>query len=86
MALRKLVEEARRRAERPDRVRQAKDAAYRFMAAMAGNEQGFEEAARSLFSGDRKGFEARIGAWPKDIRAHLVKLVQGAFEAGPGET
>jgi hypothetical protein len=86
VALRKLVEQARRSAERPDRVRQAKDAAYRFMAAIAGNEQGFEEAARSLFSGDQKGFEARIEAWPQDIRAHLVKLAQGTFEAGPGET
>ena len=44
--IRKLVEEARRVNEGRDRVRRAQEAAYRFMSATAGNQPGFEEAAR----------------------------------------
>src|SRR5882724_9616001 len=51
VALRKLVDQARRANEDSDRVRQAQEAAYRFMSAMAGNRPGFEEAARALFAG-----------------------------------
>src|SRR5277367_707131 len=51
VALRKLVEEARRSHEASDRLRQAQEAAYRFLSAMAGNEPGFEEATRALFAG-----------------------------------
>src|SRR5271157_6443520 len=38
VALRKLVEEARRTSAPRDRIRQAQEAAYRFLSAMAGNE------------------------------------------------
>src|ERR1700753_429358 len=43
VALRKLVDEARRVYAGRDRVRRSQDAAYRFISAMAGNERGFEE-------------------------------------------
>ena len=42
VALRKLVEDARKRYAGRDRIRQAQESAYRFMSAMAGNEPGFE--------------------------------------------
>ena len=54
MALRKLVEEARRASGDKDRIRAARDAAYHFMSAMAGNRPGFEEASRALFADDRR--------------------------------
>src|SRR4029079_13633389 len=54
VALRKLVEEARRSNEAKDRLRQAQEALYRFMSTVAGDEAGFEEASRALFAGDRK--------------------------------
>ncbi len=79
VALRKLVEEARRGNESRDRVRQAREALYRFMSALAGNEVGFEEASRALFAGDRKLFMALIRLWPKDLRAHAEKLSDAAF-------
>src|SRR5262249_19801287 len=44
VALRKLVEEARRANEAKDRARRARESAYRFMAAIAGNFTDFEEA------------------------------------------
>jgi uncharacterized protein len=81
VALRKLVEEARRVHAAKDRVRAAQEAAYRFMSALAGNEPGFEEALRALFAGKRECFEERIVAWPVDVRDHARKLAAGAFPA-----
>src|SRR5690348_15737924 len=53
VALRKLVEEARHANGGKDRVRRAREIAYRFMSAVAGNLPNFEEATRALFAGDR---------------------------------
>src|SRR6195256_132108 len=57
VAIRKLVEEARRSSEDRDCVRQSQEAAYRFMSAMAGNFPGFEEATRALFAADAGRFD-----------------------------
>jgi uncharacterized protein len=74
VALRKLVEQARRGNRDAERHRAARDAAYHFMSAMAGNLPGFEEASRALFAEDRRSFARLIAAWPADIRDHVVKL------------
>ena len=74
VALRKLVEEARRASGDKDRERQARDAAYHFMSTMAGNLAQFEEASRALFADDRRRFTGLIADWPADIRDHIVKL------------
>lgn len=74
VALRKLVEEARRRNGDHDRARMARDAAYHFMSTMAGNWPGFEEASRALFASDRHRFAELIASWPPDVRDHIVKL------------
>jgi hypothetical protein len=74
VALRKLVEAARRSSGDLDRSRAARDAAYHFMSAMAGDLPGFEEASRALFADDRRQFVALIAGWPGDIRDHIVKL------------
>ena len=74
VALRKLVDEARRASGDRDRHRAARDAAYHFMSAMAGNLPGFEEASRALFAGERRRFSEHISGWPDDIRDHIVKL------------
>lgn len=81
VALRKLVEEARRAHAGRDRVRQAQEAAYRFMSTMAGDRPGFEEAARALFADDRQRLAAVIEAWPADIRDHAGKLAADSFDA-----
>jgi hypothetical protein len=77
VALRKLVEEARRSNAGRDRQREAQEAAYRFMAAMAGDLPGFEEAARALFANDRQRFGQHIAAWPHDISTYVAKLAFG---------
>lgn len=74
VALRKLVEEARKASGDRDRHRAARDAAYHFMSAMAGNLANFEEASRALFADDRRRFTGLIAAWPADIRDHVVSL------------
>jgi len=80
VALRKLVEAARRETEGPTRRRAARDAAYRFAQVVAGDRPGFEEASRALFAGDAEGFAARIAAWPVDIAEHLRTLATEAFD------
>ncbi|MCY1202018.1 hypothetical protein D9M68_336820 [compost metagenome] len=74
VALRKLVEQARRDNADKDRGRRASERAYHFMAAMAGDLPGFEEATRALFAGDVAGFAQRLEAWPVDIREHAMRL------------
>lgn len=86
VTLRKLVEEARRASADKDRVRRAQESAYRFMSAMAGNQPGFEEATRALFSGQPERFETLTARWPADVRDHARKLAATAFQgaASPG--
>ena len=79
VALRKLVEVARRSSEIKDRVRQASAVGYKFMSTMAGHEPGFEEASRALFAADQARFEALIAAWPVDVQTHLKKILADAF-------
>jgi hypothetical protein len=74
VALRKLVEQARRAGGDRDRHRAARDAAYHFMSTMAGDRPGFEEASRALFADDHRRFGELITAWPGDIRDHIIKL------------
>jgi hypothetical protein len=81
VALRKLVEQARRANEGKDLVRQAQEAAYRFMSAMAGNEPGFEEAIRGLFARDPAKFNEHVDGWPADVRDYAKRLANGAFPA-----
>jgi hypothetical protein len=80
VALRKLVEEARKANQGKDRQRLALESAYRFISAMAGNEPGFEEATRALFAGKRERFADLIEPWPIDLRDHAKKLAARAFE------
>jgi hypothetical protein len=82
VALRKLVEDARRASADTDRQRAARDAAYHFMSAMAGDRPGFEEASRALFAGDAARFADLIAAWPADISGHLMRLTAAGSHAG----
>lgn len=74
VALRKLVEQAMRAPNEADGKRQAIEATYRFMQAVAGNLPQFEEASRALFAGQLEAFEQQIQAWPEDIRQHTLNL------------
>jgi uncharacterized protein len=91
VALRKLVEDARKANAWKDRHREAQNAAYRFMAAMAGNAPDYEEAIRSFFAGDAEAFERKSARWPAAVRDHARHLASRAFalatpEARSGST
>jgi uncharacterized protein len=79
VAIRRLVDEARRTTVAAETPRVARERAYRFMSAMAGNLPGFEESSRALFAGDADRFAALIEGWPKDVREYAQGLAQGAF-------
>jgi hypothetical protein len=83
VALRKLVEHASRDGRDADTMREARDAAYRFMHELMGDAAGFEEASRALFAGDGERFAAQVADWPGDVRAHLLELAAPAFGSGP---
>jgi len=74
-ALRRLVDERRKRGNSENSARIAREAAGKFMWAMAGNFPGFEEASRALYAGDRKRLEELTRNWPQDIQKHLERLV-----------
>lgn len=74
VALRRLVEQARRDNEARDRQRQRQEAAYHFMSSMAGDLAGFEEATRALYAGDRAAFTRQVAAWPADVREYALAL------------
>ncbi|MBI5551697.1 MAG: DUF2239 family protein [Desulfobacterales bacterium] len=80
VALRKLVEEARRVNGDRDKVRRSQEVAYKFMSAMCGDLPGFEEAARALFARDPERFNGQMASWPVDLRDHTRMLAEAAFQ------
>ncbi|RYY95931.1 MAG: DUF2239 family protein [Alphaproteobacteria bacterium] len=79
VALRKLVEEARKTRGQTDTLRARQEAAYRFITAVAGDRRNYEEANRALFAGDADRFRDLTETWPTDIRDHARHLASAAF-------
>lgn len=79
VALRKLVEEARRANAAKDRARQATDATFRVLSTLAGDLPGFEEATRALFAQDAERFAECIATWPTDVKAYALRLSAPGF-------
>ena len=79
VALRRLVEDARKVSSGDDRRRAAQEATFRFMQAMTGDLPGFEEASRALFAGDASRFEEHVARWADDVRDHATWLATDAF-------
>ncbi len=77
VALRKLVEEARKTHVETDRRRTALERAYHFMSAIAGDMPGFEEAMRALFAADERRLRKWVAPWPADVREHAIALAYG---------
>jgi uncharacterized protein len=73
--LRRLVDEAKKRNPGEQRARRGREAISRFMTAMAGNFEHYEEATRALFAKDSARFAQLIQDWPKDIRSHLLRML-----------
>lgn len=72
-ALRRLVDEARRR-EQEQGLPASPEARYKAMSTLAGDLPGFEEASRLLFAGDEAGFARSIARWPQALRDYLGSM------------
>ncbi|MES2945054.1 MAG: DUF2239 family protein [Pseudomonadota bacterium] len=81
VALRRLVEDARRATQGRDAARLARESAYRFMTEMAGDLAGFEEATRALFAAEGERFASLIALWPQDVRDYLQTLAASSWQA-----
>ncbi|SDF99998.1 DUF2239 family protein [Bosea robiniae] len=75
--LRRLVDDARKSDGGRSQTRAAQERAYAFIATMAGDREGFEEASRALFAGDGERFAEHSRSWPADIRAYARELLAG---------
>jgi hypothetical protein len=73
-AIRRLVDDARKREPDEQRERLAIDATATFLSAMAGNLPYYEEATRALYARDRSRFVELIGGWPADVRQHAQRM------------
>lgn len=76
-ALRRLVEDARRSTVTVESAREAREALYRVMSALAGDLPGFEEATRALFANDHASLDEVFATWPSDVAAYLTNLARG---------
>lgn len=83
-ALRRLVEAAIKTQPGKEQARRIRAAVSRFLATMAGDRPGYEEAMRALFAGDAARFESLAQRWPKDIREYAVEQVRQAARAEEG--
>jgi hypothetical protein len=83
-ALRRLVDEARKREPGRERARRAAEAASRVMSALAGDRPGFEEASRALFAGDGERFSSLVRSWPADVREYVARLADPATGRATG--
>ncbi len=79
VALRKLVEAARKDNAAIDEARRSREAAYRFMSVVGGDFPGFEEATRALFAGNKAILDALLALWPMDIRNYVRELAEVSF-------
>jgi hypothetical protein len=86
VALRKLVEEAKRAPGDKNMRRKAQERAYHFMSAIAGDMPNFEEATRALFADDQPRMRELVAAWPDDVRDHAIVLAFGEVHNAYSET
>lgn len=81
VALRKLVEDARKTRGPSDTLRARQEAAYRFLSAIAGDWRNYEEVTRALYAEDAVRFAELTESWPLDVRDHARLLANAAFSA-----
>jgi len=80
-ALRRLVDEAKKKNPGEQAARQAREAVNKFLTAMAGDLEHFEEATRALFAKDNARFAELTAAWPRDIREHALRVLSATNTA-----
>lgn len=85
VALRKLVEAARKTGYAAEQQRLARERAYQLMQALAGDLPGFEEATRALFAGDSQRLRALLTDWPADVGRYVLALASSSHNDAPDQ-
>lgn len=80
VTLRKLIEEARRKAADKNEARERQESVHRFLSAIAGDKPHYEDVLRALYAHDGVRFHALIADWPTDLRRHLERLTSELFD------
>ena len=84
-AIRRLVDEARKREPGAQRARRMRSALSRVMWALAGDLPNFEEATRAVFEPDDIRLAELTASWPADVRQYVherAREASGAEESG----
>ena len=79
VALRRLIDEARKADPAGERRRQTTKAAGRFMTVMAGNLPGYEEASRALYAHNLERLQIQTAGWPEAVLSHILYLLDPPF-------
>ena len=79
-ALRRLVEEARKRFPAQEAARGARDAAGRAMSVLAGDQPCFEESLRALYADNFELAIQLMTEWPHDLEAHFRRVLGNAAQ------
>lgn len=79
-SLRKLVDEAKKKSSGGLSIKQLQERAHKFMSAIAGDMEGYEEALRFLYRKDKKNFLLSLQKWPLDVKEYALELTKGIFE------
>lgn len=79
VALRKLVDQARKANAEREMIELSKTACNRFLFTVAGNFPGLEEVTRALFAGNKEAFLEQTEPWPADVRNYALRQGRYAF-------
>lgn len=74
VALRKLIDEARKQSGSQDQMRVMQERTYKAMSHIAAHLPHYEDALRALFALDQAKFLQMIETWPVDYRNYLMRM------------
>ena len=74
-AIRRLIDDARKRRSQSLSAAEAREGVHRFLTEMAGDRPGYEEALRALYRSDIATVRTIAADWPEDIRRYLNRLL-----------
>lgn len=82
--IRRLIDSARKNDPFGGDSRRRIEAAGRFIWAIAGNYEHFEEASRALYARNWPRLRELTTSWPRDVRDHLFLLLEGIETTAAG--